>query len=269
MKKILVLILAVLVASCAYQVRTYDKVVITQEEPVKIEPPALELKVGEKLIYAVDWLGIPSGWITLETVEITQLDDRPVYHIIARASVNKLMKFLYNMEYTVHTYIDKEKLRPVKFFKQRKVGNKVVDEEIDFIYEENKVIWKYSSPKNQRELSMPKEPQDLLSLLYYFRLKDIEIYKNYFVDVAYGGMIWPADITLEGIKDIEINNLGHFRTVIVRTVSQFLANITGSKEIYINFSLDAKRIPLIYRVPSKVGYFTGILISYRECKNLN
>ncbi|MCX5706449.1 MAG: hypothetical protein NTW13_02085, partial [Candidatus Omnitrophica bacterium] len=89
----LIFVLVLFLSSCAHQVRTYDKKVNHDLKPAEIEASIKSIQLGERLVYAVDWIGIPSGYITLEVKEVAVIDGRPAYHLEARALPNNFFKF--------------------------------------------------------------------------------------------------------------------------------------------------------------------------------
>lgn len=269
MRIFVILFLSIFLASCAYQVHTYDKEISPVEDSARIEEPNKSLQVGEKLVYAVDWIGIPAGFITLEVKETMQINNHLAYHIIAKARPNRFFKIFYDIEYTVHTYIDTKTLKPIRFHKERSLNRKITDETIEFSYDTDNAIWEYSNPKTRKELSIPKNAQDLLSSLYYFRLIKIGLGKHYPISIIYGGESWSVDIMAERIADIQITNRGHFKTMVIAPVSDLAKHITGFKNFKAFLTTDKRRLPVLFTMRTKIGYLSGILISDSLCKNSN
>ena len=275
MKKLLILFLCIFISSCAHRPRiTFEKQIITTEAeasvPVKIEEPAPSLEIGENLTYAVDWIGVPSGYITLETKEITKIGDRDAYHVIAKALPNKFFRFFYDVEYSVHTYIDTQTLKPLRFYKQRRHKKTMSYETIDFFYPEGKAVWKDSEGNEMKELSLPQNPQDLLSSLYYFRLvKEIKVGEKFPVDIIYNGRSWPSVLMVDKIAGVEISKCAKFKAMLITPLTELATYITGFKSIQTYLSTDKKRVPLIFRMRTKIGSLSGVLMSDSLCKNSN
>ncbi len=261
MRPILILLLSFMLASCAYQIRTYDKKVHPQDNLVEIREPLTKLEVGEKLVYSVRWLGVSSGYITLEVKEITQINNRSAYHIVAQAKPNSFFKFFYDVNYTVDSYIDTETLKSLRFHKERILNGKVTDEKIEFLYPQNQAIWTYSSPPQKKELKLPENPQDLLSSLYYMRLKKVSEDSVSQMGVIYGGSSWPIRIACNKIVEIKISGLGVFKAMLFSPVTDLTTHITGFQGLQAFLSLASKRLPILFKMPTKIGYLVGVLIS--------
>ncbi len=261
MRFILAACLCCVLASCARQVKFSDKGIIreAQIQPLAIEEPLKELRTGEKLKYTVDWIGIPAGSITLEVKEVVLLDGNQVYHIVARAMPNKFFKFFHNVEYTVHSYIDTSSMKSVRFYKERLLNGKLTKEETVFDYKNNEATWRYFTPELQRKISIPENNQDLLSALYSFRLENIKLGDSHQINIVYSGQAWPIQICLEKEEEIEVPGCGIFRVVVGKISSRLSSHITGFNNIEVFMSIDKKRLPVFFRMRTRIGYLSGVL----------
>ncbi|MCX5700199.1 MAG: DUF3108 domain-containing protein [Candidatus Omnitrophica bacterium] len=261
MKKLAILLLSIILCSCAHQVSIRN--IASEKLPVCLEKPTEALRVGEKLVYTLRWLNISSGNITLEIKELTQINNRPVYHIIATANPSGLIKFFYNTEYIVHSYIDAAELRPVRFYKSRRTkDNNLTEEELQFSPEGNSAEWK-TTKKKKKKLVVTGDVQDLLSAIYSFRAKDIVSGKNYPIKVIYNGKIWNADVTLENIHSVVISQLGNFDAVKAIFRTDLNMRVTGFNDAEIYLTVDKRRLPVFFRIRTKIGYIYGLLSSYK------
>ena len=87
-------------------------------EEVKIEAPKPKLRVGEKLTYKAEWMGVNVGYATLLVQEITELNGREVYHIVAKAETTSFAAKLFPVEDEIATYLDTKELYPIRFDKK-------------------------------------------------------------------------------------------------------------------------------------------------------
>jgi len=262
MRFLLILTISIFLVSCSHLGRIYSREEINS---IKIEEPVKFFEVGEKLVYAVSWTGIPSGKITLEVKEIIFVNGKPVYHIIATAVPNSFFKLFYNVGYTVHSYLDMAELKPVSFHKERSLKGVLTKEDLKFDYSGNIVAWDYSnnlSPEIHKNISIPKNANDLLSALYYFRTKDIVLGSNYNTNIIYNGNVWPVDMSLGKAQQVNIG-VGKFEAVSAVLSSKLNDHITGFNDIYLYLSLDRRRIPLLFKMRTAIGHLTGLLISYK------
>ena len=262
-KRLLICFLALLMASCAHRVQIYNmREGGMAVEVVKIEKPSEDMRVGEQLTYAVDWIGIPSGYFTIEVKEISYIRNRRTYHVISKSAPNKFFRFFYDVEYVVHTYIDTQSLNPVKYEKKRIAKNGLTVESIDFYYDEGKVVWKHTDPVATMEMAIPEQPpQDLMSALYYFRHKDFKVGTSHLVNIIYRGKFWPMDVSIDRLTYVEIFNRTKELAFVISPQSSLNRRITGFNTIEIYFSMDKLRLPLFFKMRTKIGQIKGVLIN--------
>jgi hypothetical protein len=263
MKQILIILLSLSLISCARQAKFYDGLGISKEKDLKIEKAENSIQVGEKLIYAVDWIGIPAGFIIIEVKETLPINGEYSYHVIAKATPNKFFKLFHNVEYTVHSYTNVTSKKNVKFRKERLLNNALTEEELSFDYTKNQITWTYSNPKKEKVIPIPENNQDLLSALYSFRTNEIKIKETYKINIVYGCRAWPVNIVLADTRDIRIPGVGDFKVAIVNLFSELNSYITGFNNIQIYLSLDKRRLPVLFRMRTKIGYLSGVLSSYK------
>jgi len=250
-----------MLSSCAKQVKFSDKGVFRETgiQSLPIEKPLKELKQGEKLVYAVGWIGIPAGSIILEVKEIVAIGNTKAYHITARAIPNRFFKFFHNVEYTVDSYIDIQSMKSIKFCKERILNGKLTSEETTFDYKNNEVVWRYSNPQLVKKLKIPQNNQDLLSALYAFRVEDIKLNETFNINIVYSGQAWPIQIYLEREEGLKIPGCGTFRTIVGKVSSRLSSHITGFNNIEVFMSTDKNRLPVLFRMRTRIGYLSGIL----------
>ncbi|MEI8350517.1 MAG: DUF3108 domain-containing protein [Candidatus Omnitrophota bacterium] len=262
--KTLVVPLAVLIvlatAACAYRPKIITLPLPPEEQPVEqISVPSVKktIKIGEKLTYAVDWRGIPSGKIILEVKEIVTIGQRQYYHIIAQALPNSFFSFFYKVNYLVETYVDTETYQPIKFHKKRILRNVVSEETINFDYARNEALWQYTGSEN-KIIRLTANSQDLLSFLYFFRLQEIKLGKEYPLDIIYNASVWEAKVKVDTFELVKFNGTG-IKTFTIKLISRLAKHITGGEKMKIYFSFSDGHLPLLFHLYTKIGPLTGVL----------
>ncbi|MCX5706086.1 MAG: DUF3108 domain-containing protein, partial [Candidatus Omnitrophica bacterium] len=163
------------------------------------------------------------------------------------------------VEYNVHSYIDTEELKPLRFYKKRFLRGITTEETINFDYKNKRMKWEYSKPFITKELPIPENIQDLLSSLYFFRRKDIQMHKSYPLNIVYNGDFWPVNVTLDETVDIEVSRSRYFHCAISGISSNLNQKITGFNNFKAYFSLDKKRLPVLFRMRTRIGSLSGVL----------
>ena len=266
MKRLILFFIPFLLSSCAYQLH-YEEPQFLQGQKAVWPTVNPKFKVGEKLIYAVSWLGISSGHITLEVKEGAVINGIKTAHINATARPNSFFSFFYDIEYDVDSYIDLANQRPVRFYKRRRYKKEINEEIMEFDYKNKKVYCQYTNPDVKGSLDMPQDPQDLLSALYYFRMqKDISTGK-FSMNIIYRGQAWPLVFSSGKVANIQLPGNGKFRVVEISSSSELATHIIGFRGFDTFFSLDSDRKPILFKMPSNIGRLIGVLVNPDQCQS--
>ncbi|MDP2923360.1 MAG: DUF3108 domain-containing protein [Candidatus Omnitrophota bacterium] len=256
--KACVLFLLLCMSSCAYRPKITIVQLPPEVEKIIITPEKNTIVPGERLSYAVDWHGIYAGEIILLVKEIVKFNDRECYHIIAQAHPTGLFRMFYNVKYFVETYIDKDLNRPLKFYKKKLFKKKVTEETINFDYHRNVAVWECTGKKSI-EISLPKDAQDLLSSLYYFRLENLTLGQEYPINIVYNGKIWALNAKIDTLQMVKMHQVANIKAFAVKLSSKLSEYITGEEKIKIYFSMKSKHTPLFFNIRTKVGRLMGVL----------
>ncbi len=223
---------------------------------IEIKAPLETLRVGEKLTYDITWLGFSVGTAVLLVKEITTLNGRQVYHIISTAKSNKFISSFYKVNDEIHSYIDTEYLYPLRFEKHLREGGYKVDEIVDYNQVNHEAIYK-SERKIKRKvttkdvkISIPEKVQDPFSCLYYFRTlgeEKIKVGKSISININTEEKNWELEVEILEIKNIELLNLGIYNAFLLEPKAKFQGIFVRKGRMWIWFSADEKRLPLILK----------------------
>ncbi|MFC1508171.1 DUF3108 domain-containing protein [Candidatus Omnitrophota bacterium] len=243
MKKILFILLAmVFLSGCG--VATQYKIKSFSEE-IKIEKPLPGLRIGEKLTYKVEWLGLDVGNATLSVEGIAQTNGRKVYHILVRAWSGPAISKIYKVEDTISTYIDVEEFYPVRFEKKQREGGYRSDEYTDFDQKKGKARYFSRLNHSKKEYDIPSKVQDPLSCLYYFRLQDADIDKSIFANVIADEKNYLLEAKIHKTGFVNIKDVGEWKAFMIEPLPWFQGKIKRKAKATMWFSADEKRIPLL------------------------
>ena len=261
-------ILCLLNCSCAYQI---NQLSVPAHQEILLEnivAPSSLLQNNEQLVYAVNWSGVPSGQIILKINGIEKINNQDCYHLSAQAIPNSFFAFFYNVKYTVKSYFDLNH-RAQSFVKTRELNSLLTQETILFDYARGKLRWSYSRPKEIKELELKENVYDLLSFLYYLRLQNLTPGQSYKINIIYNGAYFPVNVDVSKIYAIQIG-AKKINAVLVTPISELNKNITGFNQIQVYFSLDKCRVPILFRMRTKIGYLNGVLLpEASKCQDLN
>jgi len=237
-------------------------------EEIKIAPPLKELCVGEKFTYKAEWLGLDVGVLTLSIKEITQINGRQVYHIIATVDSPPIISKIYKVKDEISTYIDVEKLYPVRFEKRQREGGYKADEYTDFDQRKGRAYYFSRLNDSKKEFDIPKKVQDPLSSLYYFRLQELNGGRSVFanVNVDEKNYLLEAKIRRKGI--LNIKDVGEWEAFMVEPLPWFQGKIKRKAKATIWLSADQRRIPLLVTT-TRIPLVGTITITLQKIENLD
>lgn len=270
LKKAAILIILILsVGNPAYSQNFKDK-----PQNINIQDPVKELSIGETLEYSVEWLGIPVGKIVLRVEGITAINNYECYHITAEAMPNRFFQRFYDLEYKVHSYIDKRSFLPIRFEKVRRLNKEANYVTIDFDHEKNEAKYKswgsslfieFSPVRKKLEtinpttINIPKGTQDLFSSFYYFRILKIKEEQSYPVNIYYGQRNWPVKMKVDKPFFREMRRKGTFAVVKLSPLSELNDYILGKRNFSVYLTVDSRRIPLEFKLNTAMGSIRGII----------
>ena len=225
------------------------------EQTIRVKSPQPKLVVGEKLTYSVFWTGISVGTATLHIKEITKINDRDTYHIIGRLVSNNFLSKIYKFDDKMETYLDTQDLVPIKFEKNVSEGPKYRKHQIiEFDHVNN--VAKEINPKDNsvKTVGIAKNAQDSLSVGYFFRLQNgLKTGDALNIQVNEGEKNWDLEIKVLGVQNIEVGKLGKFDAFCVEPKAAHKGKKLGKGKIWVWFSCDERRLPLVAKIQALVG----------------
>lgn len=273
-KKGLTLVIVLLLLVSAVGNAIYGQNFKGDPQQISISEPQKGFKIGETLEYSIEWLGIPVGKIAMRVEGLTTINNYECYHIIAGVMPNKFFRHFYDLEYEVHSYIDRRSFVPIRFEKIRRLNKETNYVTIDFDHQKNEASYKswgsglfvkFSPVRDKLEVAnpittkIPKGTQDLFSSFYYFRIVKIKEDQSYPVNIYYNQRNWPLVMQVDKPFLKEMRKQGAFAVVKLSPVSELNDYILGKRKFYVYVTVDSRRIPLEFRMNTAVGPIRGII----------
>ncbi|MCX5687881.1 MAG: DUF3108 domain-containing protein [Candidatus Omnitrophica bacterium] len=265
MKKIYFLIISMIIFISGCGITSSYKIKEARKpEEIKIEVPKPQLRVGEKLTYKAEWMGMDVGFATLLVKEITELNGHEVYCIVAKAETTSFVAKLFKIEDEIATYVDIKELYPIRFDKKQKEGKKYRDEYVDFDQEKGKAICVSRITNEKKEFNVPKGVQDPVSCIYYFRLSSINPGEVLFANVHLDDKNWFLETKVTGRGIVNIKGLGNWQAFMAQPMSWFQGELNKNAKVSIWFSADQQRVPLLIVVQSNIPFVGTITITLQK-----
>jgi hypothetical protein len=241
-------------------------------EPISVPPSSHHLinssfGPGERLAYDITYFGAKAGIAVMEVLEKTRLKGREVYHIVSTAQSNDFVSLFYPVDDRVESFIDVEGFYSHYIKIKQHQGKRKREKVISFDQVEHRAV----QFKNNKEkvFEIPPEVQDSLSSLYFFRVKNtIEVGRSVFINVHESEKNWLLEI--RGLARERVTTpVGTFDTIKVQANVQYEGIFMDKGDVFIWFTEDEKRIPVMMKSKIKIGTVTAVLSSRREANNFS
>lgn len=260
-KKIFISLAVSIVFLCGYSFS--DMAQASEAEPGKISSP--RLPEGEELTYKVKWLGIPVGTATARINGIKKINGRDAYELVITVKTNNFCSRIYKIEDRYVSYMDVEKMYPLRHEVYRREGRYKKDAITDFDQINHKAYFKHLFNGSKKVIDIPPRVQDPVSIAYYFRLvpvklgdrKNFSVYNNESVYELYG--------MIEKKVMIKVPHIGKKEAFLIQPYAKLKGKEVRKGKARGYFSCDDKRVPLISIVKGPV--FTEVVAYLVESSN--
>lgn len=266
LKTILTIVFTICVTAFCVQAESVEP----SEQPQDIIKPDTRIFLpGEKLTYAVSWSNIVAAGIAVMEVKsdpTLTAGSGHVYHLVTTTRTVGLLEAFYPVRETIESVMDADGLYSLSYNLKETQGKKKRRKEITFDYEHKKARIALNDDQPVF-LSVPGHMQDALSSLYSVRaMKDLIVGKSIFVDVIDGDKIWSVEVQTLGKERIK-TPAGEFDTIEVKTYPKYEGVFMNKGEIYIWFTDDAKRTPVLMKSIITIGSIVATLTKIEDGKN--
>lgn len=229
---------------------------------------------GEWFKFEMSYSGfVKAGNATLSVNE-TNLDGKPVYHVVGKGWTTGLIKAFFKVKDRYESYIDKETGLPRKFIRKIDEGGHTKDIEITFDHKNKKAEVHNKKHKKVTVVATEKDVQDMVSMYYHLRNNiDVatlkpgdEIRTNMFFDEEnYGFKLKylgkeTIEVDING-SDVKVKTLKFRPYVMAGRVFKEEESLT------LWVSADKNKIPLKVKADLAVGSLRADLIAFKGLKH--
>jgi hypothetical protein len=221
-----------------------------------IQAPLNHYPVGEKLVYKVNWWGIPIGTGEVELTE-SKIGGGS-YHIEAVAKDNEYLASFYPVKDTLSSTMAAEG-HSLAFEKELEEGKYRANEIISFDY--NKKIAGYESKTNgsKKEVEIFGPVHDVLTAFYWIRKQPMTVGENLATKVFSDEKTWDFLVKVKEVKDFSLPGQKSQRVVVLIPDAKFKGVLVDRGKVWIYATADERRIPLLIRLNTPYGPVTAVL----------
>ena len=209
---------------------------------------------GEVLSYNLKWTVIKGGEARMSVVANADADSLWEVHSLAWST--GIVDVFYTVRDTIISTIDRGTLLPTRFVKKQHEGKYhrdstyVFDQAAGIIY------------RNGGSFACSLQVHDILSVLYRVRTYPLAVEQSYEATVYEGGKLYTAAINVLREEQVTVP-AGTFDCVVAEPILQSEAIFKQKGRLWIWFTNDDRRIPVLMSSEVPVGAITAELYSYQ------
>lgn len=185
-------------------------------------------KVGERLVYAVEWCGFNVGQAIVEVASRLRYSGHECFLLRAETRGNRFVNSIYPVEDRIESYVDVRSLQPRKFVKSLREGRYRKDEYIDFDWGVRRATyyrrdWKVPGEiyKKKLEIEFPLNVHDPLSSIFYLRALKPRLGQTISMIVNTDKNNWEIKAALLRRETLKLPGAGRFEALYLEPEYKF------------------------------------------------
>ena len=214
--------------------------------------------IGERLTYAITFLGMRAGTAVMEVQDATPIDGHPALKLLSTARSSPTVTKFYPVDNRVESIIDADSLLPYHLLLLRREGKKRNDFDVTFHRGEGTVL----SIKDgvSETLPIPAGTHDLISCLYYIRnLPAIPVGSSVVLTIHHDKKNYRVEVRTEGVEKTQGLH-GEVEAIRLLVVMPFQGLFLNEGNIRVWLTNDAHRVPLLMKAKVIIGSVAARLI---------
>ena len=207
----------------------------------------------EVLVYRVEFLGMTMGYARFTFRGKVTVRGNEAYHLNVRAWTSDFLSVIYPINDSIDYYLDAKTLAPLRLEFARAVREK--DDVAIYDQENGKIVYRYKrTGEIRKQVDVPPETHDPVSVAYYFRARDLGVERPRHV---YGGRkMWEISSKLLGRERIDVSGKP-FETLVVKPILRQDGKVSDRGEVTMWLTNDARHVPVrIYAKFKKIREWT-------------
>lgn len=214
----------------------------------------------EKMEYGIFWTVIHAGNATLE---VAGLDQGRGYRFIAKAWTTSFVDVFYKVRDRIESHVDTRVSRALKYHKKQREGDYKRDFRVIFNWDEF-MAYRYGEHGFKNKVAIWPGTFDPLSILFYFRTRDMSLDYDFFCPVTDGKDTVIGRAWVTGRETVR-TPAGKFDCFVVQPELKHVGGVfkkSPDAELLVWITADSRRIPVKVKSQVAVGHFSLELTRY-------
>jgi hypothetical protein len=222
--------------------------------------PASAFDMPERLEYEITWLGITTGYSSLEITK----DDRGNITIISTAvSVDWVTKIFPVDDRVESVFKAASKWFPSMYRLKTNEGDRHRDWSVYFDQEEGKAYYQNFKTKEEKVHDIPEEVYDPLMALYEVRTRDLVVGRPVYIPLFDSEKLYDLKVEVLKKERVEVP-AGEFDTILIKPLLKSEGIFSRKGPIYTWLTDDERRIPVMIKTKVKIGSIYAKLVRIRH-----
>jgi hypothetical protein len=219
---------------------------------------ARPFSTGERLTYAITFLGMRAGTAVMEVQDTAPFERHPGLKLVTTAKSSSTVTKFYPVDNRVESIVDADSLLPFHLIFIRREGKKKNDFDVTFHRTEGTVL----SIKDgvSETLPIPPDTHDLLSCLYFIRsLPSIQLGSSVMLNLHHDKKNYRVEVRAEGVEKVQ-GLRGEVEAIRLLVIMPFQGLFLNEGNIRVWLTNDAHRVPLLMKAKIIIGSVVARLI---------
>jgi len=248
--------------------RNQGRIARCQDNPIQLSD-RLPFGPGEELGYVISIGGVYAGRVDLKIGASETLADQLVYPANAHADTNSFFSKMTKVEGWQTTYFTPEGVTPLTFFARSMLGTVQRDESASFDVKKHTADATLIYPTSQWRgtIGGGAPIQDVLSVVYFARSRQLTEGQNYCVELYYAKRLWVVRGKVGG-RELVSTAAGPYHALKItgEAVRDGLPALVRPLTVWVG--VDEDRLPLQLTSPSAYGEVEVKIDQFRRGRRL-
>jgi len=229
--------------------------------PVSAESP-LPLRYafapGERLTYAISWMGITAASAVLEVAPAPPHEGHNMLRLLTTATSNAVVSKFYPVDNRVESLVDADTLSPQRLLFRRREGKRKNDFDVTFNHSQGNVLG--TKDGQPFTIAIPPGTQDSISCLYFVRsVPSLQPGFSQVMTVHHDRKNYRLEVRIEGIEKVK-GPWGEVEAIRALAIMPFQGIFLNKGNIRVWFTNDRRRIPVKMKAKVIIGSIVANLV---------
>jgi hypothetical protein len=222
---------------------------------------AIPFSVGEKLTYQIYWGPFVVGRGTLEVAGIEPIDGHDCYHLVAKAKTSGLIEWLFPVDSTAESWLDRTGLFSRQYREDRTEGKHHRKNDTHYDYAAKEIVNTNLVNGHVHHTPLDQHVIDVVSSLYCVRTQKLMLDAEQTMLINSGDTNYVVTIRPDLRKSMWVRPVGDIQALRIEPTPTLDVVSANNGHMWFWISDDSRRLPLLVNSELKFGTAKLVLFS--------